>query len=358
MFIRFAFNFQWRRRALMSAPPFSLCGKEIREEKDGFGSPEMELEVDRHSAFIKETIKTRNFLYYLTEPFRLNTIYWSVNALSMLGRGEMQEMRDRVVGYVMRCRNDDGGFGGCEGYSSNITSTFNALQILYIYHIPYHDRSTAMFISGLLQPAGYFHNDGYGETDTRISCCAVLGLHLLSLMERGDFDPRSLSRPICKVFLAEAGVDPGAIVLYTQKCYNLDGGFGAVKGAESHAAQVFCCLSTLRSLGALETVDREGVARFIATKQASSGGLSGRVSKKEDVCYSFWAYSSLVLIGKECYVNQEELTRFIFSCQGPSGGFSDRPGNETDLYHLMFALAGLSLLGYKGLRRIDPGFGL
>lgn len=303
-------------------------------------------------------IDTKNFLYYLTEPYRLSTIYWSVNSLSMLGREEMLRMKDRIIEYVMNCKNDDGGFGGCKGYPSNITSTFHALQILYIYRIAYRDRNTALFISGLLQPEGYFYNDRYGEIDTRISCCGVLGLQLLSLLERGDFDPESLSRPACKVFLSEVGVDLKAIVQYIQKCYNLDGGFGAVEGAESHAAQVFCCLSTLRSLGALELVDKESISRFIVKKQARSGGLSGRVSKKEDVCYSFWAYSSLVLIGKENCVNQERLENFILSCQGRSGGFSDRPGDEVDLYHLMFSLAGLSLLGYKGLKKIDPGFGL
>lgn len=314
--------------------------------------------MDEHYSFIQRTIHTKNFLYYLTEPYRLNTIYWSVNSLSMLGREEIEEMKGRVIDYVMRCKNDDGGFGGCEGYSSNITSTFNALQILYIYRIHYRDRGTASFISKLLQPEGYFFNDSYGEVDTRINCCGVLGLHLLSLLEKGDFDPKSLSNPICKVFLSEIGIDVKMIVLYTQKCYNLDGGFGAIEGAESHAAQVFCSLSTLRSLGALELIDVEGVTRFIAMKQAGSGGLSGRVSKKEDVCYSFWAYSSLVLIGKESHVNQKELLKFILGCQGRSGGFSDRPGNEADLYHLMFALAGLSLLDYKGVKSIDPGFGL
>lgn len=318
----------------------------------------MELRRDEHCAFVQKTIETKSLLYYLTAPYRLNTIYWSVNSLSMLGDGAMAGMKARVVEYVMGCRNEDGGFGGCKGYPSNITSTFNALQILYMYRVPYCDRSTVRFIAGLQQPDGSFHNDEYGEKDTRINCCAVLGLHLLALLEGRDFDRSSLQRPMCKEFLADAGVDARAVVQYTLRCNNLDGGFGAIEGAESHAAQVFCCLSTLRSLGALGAICKDEVARFIATKQTGSGGLSGRVSKKEDVCYSFWAYSSLVLIGAEACVDRERLTRFILSCQGRSGGFSDRPGNEADLYHLMFALAGLSLLGHKGLEAIDPGFGL
>lgn len=316
----------------------------------------MHLERERHAAFVARAVETRNLLYCLTVPFRLNTMYWSVNALSMLGEEALLlEMQDGVVAYVLECRNEDGGFGGCRGYPSNVTSTFNALQILYMCGHEYWDLRTAQFVAGMLQPEGCFHNDMYGEVDTRINCCGVLALHLLSVLRRREFGREALCRPVAADFLREFGVDAGSIVSYTMRCWNADGGFGAVEGAESHAAQTFCCLSTLRSLDALHLVDRRSVSRFVAMIQRESGGLSGRINKKEDVCYSFWAYSSLVMVGEEGCINQERLREFILSCQGGGGGFSDRPGNEADLYHLMFALAGLSLLD-GGL--LDPGFAL
>lgn len=317
------------------------------------------LEKQKHIQFVRKVIETKNLLYYQSDPYRLNTMYWSINSLKLLDGTEMlSEMRDPTLEYVLGCRNTDGGFGGCKGYPSNITSTFNALQILYLYSYSYYDIRTIRFILGLLQPEGYFCNDRFGEMDTRISCCAILSLHLLSVMKTRDFSNKGLSEPIRKEFLDEFGADMRSVVSYTLRCHNLDGGFGAAEGAESHAAQVFCCLSTLRSLGALDTVDRKSVIRFIVMKQTSSGGLSGRLNKKEDVCYSFWAYSSLVIVGGHEYIDKNRLMDFIFSCQSSSGGFSDRPRNEADIYHLMFALVGLSLLGYKDLRRVDPGFAL
>lgn len=317
------------------------------------------LDRHKHVQFIRRTIESRNLLYYQTAPYRLNTIYWSVNSLSLLNETEeLCGMRDRVVDYVLSCRNTDGGFGGCKGYPSNITCTFNALQILFIYRHPYHDQHTVEFVTGLLQPGGYFHNDGYGEVDTRINCCGILSLHLLSLLRTGEFGAEGLCRPMSREFLDSIEVDVGSVISYTMRCCNLDGGYGAVEGAESHAAQVFCCVSLLRSLGALHLVDRRSVTRFIVTKQKESGGLSGRINKKEDVCYSFWAYSSLVIIGEQEYIDKDRLVEFILSCQGNSGGFSDRPRNEGDLYHLMFALAGLSLTGHGEVKSIDPGFAL
>ncbi|KAM0671302.1 Rab geranylgeranyltransferase [Ordospora colligata] len=318
----------------------------------------MKLRKDEHCDFVHRMMNAKNLMYYLSTPYRLNTMYWALNSMMMLDDQRAAEAQCEAVSYVLRCKNTDGGFGGSEGYPSNITSTFNALQILYMCKHRYEARDTVEYICGLQQSSGCFHNDAYGEEDTRINCCAILSLHLLFLLGNGCFKVEMLARPMHDNYLKNTGIDVSMIIEYTLKCFNRDGGFGAIPGAESHAAQVFCCLSVLRSLGALECIDRTRVKRFIAMRQTISGGLAGRINKKEDVCYSFWAYSSAVMIGEQQSIDEEHLVRFILSCQGKTGGFSDRPGNETDLYHLMFALAGLSLLGYCGIKKIDAGFGL
>ncbi|KAH9410920.1 putative prenyltransferase and squaleneoxidase family protein [Ordospora pajunii] len=318
----------------------------------------MELRKDEHRDFVHRMMSAKNLMYYLSAPYRLNTVYWAVNSMLILEDQRAAEAQGEAVAYVLRSKNTDGGFGGSEGYPSNITSTFNALQILYMCKYRYEGEDTVKYICGLQQGSGCFHNDEYGEEDTRINCCAVLSLHLLCLLGEGCFGTEMLAAPMDGSYLTSIGIDVPRIIEYTLRCFNKDGGFGAIPGAESHAAQVFCCLSVLRSLGALECIDRTRVRRFITMRQTASGGLAGRINKKEDVCYSFWAYSSAVMIGEQQCIDEECLIRFILSCQGKAGGFSDRPGNETDLYHLMFALAGLSLLGYSGLRKIDAGFGL
>ena len=95
--------------------------------------------------------------------------------------------------------------------------------------------------------------------------------------------------------------------------------------------------------------------------------------KKEDVCYSWWALSSLVMLGKSKLINAEKLRDFILSSQvsqlfpntvkyyfeifrfykinymkdNETGGFSDRPGDMPDPYHTLFGLAGISMLHYN-----------
>ena len=79
------------------------------------------------------------------------------------------------------------------------------------------DRSNAgPVILSLQQPSGVFAGDAFGEVDTRFLYCAVNALSLLGQLDKLDVDKT---------------------VGYIRKCRNFDGGFGAVAGAESHAAQ-------------------------------------------------------------------------------------------------------------------------
>ena len=70
-------------------------------------------------------------------------------------------------------------------------------------------------ILSLQQPSGVFAGDAFGEIDTRFLYIAVQTLSLLGRLHELDVDKT---------------------VGYIQKCRNFDGGFGAVIGAESHAA--------------------------------------------------------------------------------------------------------------------------
>lgn len=307
--------------------------------------------MERNVDFIKKITKLKDVNFFLTEPTRLSTIYWTVNSYKIMQMNSEINKKETLE-FVMNCKNLDGGFGGNIGYPSNVLSTFNALQILYILEHPYRDSTTLKYILGRINEDGSISNDEYGESDVRILCSGVLSLRLLELLSKGDFSRESLCMKI-------ENLSPAIkfnIVEFIMTCYNSDGGFGCIPGGESHNAFTFCCLSSLRSLGAIETFGGTDICRFIALRQKENGGLSGRIGKKEDVCYSFWAYSSLKLLKRETKINETKLKEFILSCQSPNGGFSDRPGNEPDLYHLMFSLAALGLLGHEKLYKVDPGF--
>ncbi|WFD33483.1 protein geranylgeranyltransferase type II [Malassezia cuniculi] len=143
---------------------------------------------------------------------------------------------------------------------------------------------------------------------------------------------------------------------WVMQCSNFDGGFGATRGAESHAAQVFTCLGALSILRALDRVDRDRLAWWLCERQVPSGGLNGRPQKLQDVCYSWWVLSSLSMLGRLHWIDAAKLREFIIDAQDPDGGIADRPGNVADVFHTLFGVAGLALLGYHGLEPVDPTY--
>lgn len=79
-------------------------------------------------------------------------------------------------------------------------------------------------ILSLQQPSGVFAGDQWGEVDTRFLYSAVNALSLIGQLHLLDVEKT---------------------VGYIKKCRNFDGGFGAVAGAESHAAQGTSILTIL-----------------------------------------------------------------------------------------------------------------
>uniref|UniRef100_A0A453RKB8 Geranylgeranyl transferase type-2 subunit beta n=2 Tax=Aegilops tauschii TaxID=37682 RepID=A0A453RKB8_AEGTS len=148
-------------------------------------------------------------------------------------------------------------------------------------------------------------------------------------------------------------------VEYIVSCKNLDGGFGAMPGGESHAGQIFCCVGALAITGSLHHIDRDLLGWWLCERQCRDGGLNGRPEKLADVCYSWWVLSSLIIIDRVHWIDKEKLAKFILNCQDKeNGGISDRPDNAVDIYHTYFGVAGLSLMEYPGVKPIDPAYAL
>lgn len=323
------------------------------------------LKRQQHVEFVKKCLKTKDIYYYLTEQDRLATLFWALNSLKLLEDPHFYQVKQEMLDYTLSCLKKNGGFGPNPSFSTNIVATFNALQIFYLYDHPFYDERTVDYILGLQKKDGAFTFDSYGDTDTRLDCCAILSLKLLSVMKKyklgpsdsSGFDKNELKSPIDEDFLRHIRFNKNSAVSHILSCYNLDGGFGQIPGSESHGAQVFCVLSSLKMLKCLGNIDKLKIIDFLVNRQLENGGLCGRVNKQEDVCYSFWILASLNILNADQFIDREKLFEFILSCQD-DGGFSDRPGNEPDLFHLMYSLASMSLLKKCDIKEIDPCFAL
>lgn len=299
----------------------------------------------------------------------MNGVYWGLGALELMNRGS-DLAADDLVTFVRSCYDKEtGGFASFPGHDAHILSTCSAVQVLAIKGrledgLPDRERVVAFILSLFNEQSGLFWGDQSRlEEDNRFLYCAVNALAHLGALDRLD---------------KERAVE-GVL-----SCVNFDGGFGRVQGAESHAAQgecaisskqiiprqltpltasrpAFVCLGTLSILSSLHRLPHDGqrAASWLSERQLPGGGLNGRPQKLEDVCYSWWVLSSLSMLGKLDWIDGPKLRKFILSAQDPDlGGIADRPGNVSDVYHTFFGCAGLSLLGYEGLEPIDPVYAM
>lgn len=56
----------------------------------------------------------------------------------------------------------------------------------------------------------------------------------------------------------------------------MDGAFGGVPGAESHAAYTFCGVGALAIAGKLDYIDKDELGHWLMNRQTLKGGFNGR----------------------------------------------------------------------------------
>ena len=74
-------------------------------------------------------------------------------------------------------------------------------------------------------------------------------------------------------------------------------------------------------------------------------GISGRINKYADSCYTFWVGATLKILGCEDFLDEEEITPFVLECTSETGGFKKYPfSKKADPVHTCHSLYGLSIL--------------
>lgn len=196
-------------------------------------------------------------------------------------------------------------------------------------------------IASLQKEDGSVAGDEWGEIDIRFSYCAVSALSLLKSLDR---------------------INTRSATTYILKCRNFDGGFGSNPDAESHGALVWCAIAALKILDPLLDCLQpyDNIAWWLAERQLPCGGFNGRPEKKEDVCYSWWVYASLIILGREDWIDRDALKGFIEGAVDEgNGGIADRKGDQADLFHTLFGVAAYGFVGgenVKGWERVDARY--
>jgi geranylgeranyl transferase type-2 subunit beta len=344
------------------------------------GVTEVSFYHQKHVHYIQNLCKTLNssksYEGAVTEHLRMSGVYWTYAALSLLvstpeeadnilgmhhplsadvddaaaaadedDKDDFDGSRSSIIDWIWTCFDTkSGGFGGNTGHDGHLLYTLSAIQILVMAQVelPSDIREAVIhFVQSLQRVDGSFAGDEWGEIDTRFTYCALCTMSLLDALDN---------------------INVSKAVAYIASCQNMDGGFGSMKGAESHAGQVFCCVGALSIAKSLHLIQRPDLlAWWLCERQVDSGGLNGRPEKQADVCYSWWILSLMSILGRVDWISKDKLACFIAKAQdSDDGGIADRPDDMPDIFHTFFGVAGLSLLGKlpDTYRQIDPVYAL
>ncbi|XP_015116348.1 protein farnesyltransferase subunit beta [Diachasma alloeum] len=299
------------------------------------------LTKSRHIGFLKKSLINISAAYECLDCSRPWLCYWGLHALQILGERLEVDEYQKIVQFLSKCQDPEGGFGGGPGQYPHLASTYAAVSALCIIETreAYEaiDReSLYKFLKSVKYEDGSFSMHRDGEVDIRGVYCAIAVAKLTNVYTPSLFKNTEQ---------------------WIARCQTWEGGFGGCPGMEAHGGYTYCGLASLVLLGKTHMCHLPSLLRWLVNKQMQlEGGFQGRTNKLVDGCYSFWQGASFPLIhailSNEANLpntnywlfDQAALQEYLLiCCQHPYGGLLDKPEKNRDIYHTCYGLSGLSI---------------
>jgi protein farnesyltransferase subunit beta len=295
---------------------------------------------EKHIKYLKMALGPIPDMFKSLDASQPWLIYWSSNALSVLGVGIEEEVKRNAVAKLLSMLHPDGGMGGGLGQLAHVAASYAGFLALALLGDEQSwakiDReNTYRWLLSLKQDDGSFVMHKGGEVDTRAVYCAFTIASLLGILTTE---------------LTQGTAE------WLQQCQTFEGGFGGVPWDEAHGGYTFCAVAAFMILGKdafLKHVNVQRLAHWVSSRQMSlEGGFSGRTNKLVDGCYSFWVGGIAavfdVVLDTEI-VSRAALQNYILCCcqNEQYGGLRDKPSTNADFYHTNYVLLGLAVAQKK-----------
>ncbi|KAF3334870.1 Protein farnesyltransferase subunit beta [Carex littledalei] len=327
----------------------------------------LELWRDKHIEYLTKGLNQLGHTFQVLDANRPWLCYWILHSFAVLGEEVDSELESRVVDFLSRCQDKEGGYAGGPGQMPHLATTYAAVNTLVNLGTQkalssINREGIYKFLLEMKDSSGAFRMHHAGEVDARSCYCAISVASLLKIIDddlvRGIGD-------------------------YIASCQTYEGGIGGEPHSEAHGGYTFCGLASMILIDEVEKLDMASLIGWVASRQGIELGFQGRANKLVDGCYSFWQGAALVLAQKLLplaeKVSEEQssihairdysdigiefmrrgnqtgllfhhlaLQQYIILCsQILEGGFRDKPGKFRDYYHTCYCLSGLSLCQYS-----------
>ncbi|CAN6660640.1 protein farnesyltransferase subunit beta [Trichomonascus vanleenenianus] len=299
------------------------------------------LDREHHISYLRGELGILKHYFKKLDASQSWMVYWTVNALSLLGDDEeVSSYSDRIGDTLLKFQNPTlGAFGGGAGQNPHLATTYAAVHALPYSNEHYWssiDRpGVYRFLMEMKQPDGSFTVTEAGESDLRGTYCALAAASLLRILT-----PE----------LVEGCAD------YIARCQTYEGGFGAAPRVEAHGGYAYCGLAALWLIGGAEmvksTIDVSMFVKWLSRRQSQpERSFSGRSNKLVDGCYSHWVGGCWAIIENvlpgvskdhSLWDRQGLYYYTLVAGQDEEGGLRDKPSASPDTYHSNYSLCGLS----------------
>jgi protein farnesyltransferase subunit beta len=322
------------------------------------------LRKERHIAFLRRGLFAEGGVSVGLYASQAWVLYWCLHGLSLLGEVLTKIEIDGVLGFLRRCRNTDGGFGGGEGQQSHLAPTYASLLSIATIGTPEAygiiDREKLYnFLLSMKGEDGSFRMHEGGEVDVRASYIAAVCASLTNMWS-----------PELRQNMAE----------FVSSCQSYEGGIGSLPGTEAHGGYTFCGLAAVVILGEAHKLDLPRLTEWVVQRQMPvEGGFQGRTNKLVDGCYSFWQGSifpllDMVLVNPDMYatepdgdileawneedgswlMDQRALQLYNLVAAQALAGLRDKPSAKPDYYHTCYVLSGYSIAQHNAAYSLSP----
>ncbi|KAJ4768703.1 Protein farnesyltransferase subunit beta [Rhynchospora pubera] len=333
----------------------------------------LELRREKHIEYLTKGLNQLGHTFQVLDANRPWLCYWILHSYSLLGEAVDSELEGRVVDFLSRCQDKEGGYAGGPGQMPHLATTYAAVNTLVTLGTEralssINRKGMYNFLLSMKESLGGFRMHQLGEIDARSCYCAISVASLLNILDA------ELVRGVGE---------------YIASCQTYEGGIGGEPHSEAHGGYTFCGLAAMMLIDEVEKLDLPCLINWVASRQGIELGFQGRANKLVDGCYSFWQGAALALtqklapLAKEVSEEQSSihatrdysdlgiefmrrcnqtgplfhhlaLQQYIILCsQVLEGGFRDKPGKHRDYYHTCYCLSGLSICQYSCMRDGD-----
>jgi geranylgeranyl transferase type-2 subunit beta len=248
-------------------------------------------------------------------PESVTFAYYNAYSGRALGKEIGPELKRRIVDYVARCQQDDGGFTAEPTYSKkpNVIFTYYGLKTLAMLGaLERIDRKNAEhFLRSLEREAGGMAAaDKPGEKATLAATYhGIEALHLLGALDR---------------------LDKKKTAAFVRRYQVKDKGFSMVEGGGSSPQATHMAVRTLERLGALTAELRAEVITYLKATRYSGLVEAKMYRTLPQMAAMASTLEALALLGAVDQIDAAKAYKFVASLYVPlNGGFGPRPGLGT-----------------------------